>query len=197
MLSDIVHDLLPFRIYCDLFYCKRGFNIIGRCQYCTRFFVDSPRTSCDMEKNLTFHKSEMNEEMVRFSNSLLFRLNANYVSVVCSIKKQVVLTNAVNLGVIHYDKINSPMVLYVYYLEIFVRVYMNIMRKHILNKIFENLLSKSQKEEIVNSYSRQFLTQTSHHARKLVSHLNLLISEKHLKYVYENTRNNSANLLRH
>ena len=34
MLSDIVHNLLPFKIYCDLFYCKHGFNIIGRCQYC-------------------------------------------------------------------------------------------------------------------------------------------------------------------
>ena len=123
---------------------------------------------------------------------ILFRLNANYVSVVCSIKKQVVLTNAVNLEVIHYDKINSPMALYVYYLEIYVRVYMNIMRKCILNKIFENLLSKSQKDEIVKSYSGQFLTQTN-----LVSHLNLSISEKNLKYVYENTHNNSANLLRY
>ena len=123
---------------------------------------------------------------------ILFRLNANYVSVVCSIKKQVVLTNAVNLEIIHYDKINSPMALYVYYLEIYVRVYMNIMRKHILNKIFDNLLSKSQKDEIVKSYSRQFLTQTN-----LVSHLNLSISEKHFKYVYENTHNNSANFLRY
>ena len=134
----------------------------------------------------------MNEDMVRFSNSYLFRLNVNYVLVVCSINRQVVLTNTVNFGVIHYDTINSPMALYFYYLEIYVRVYMNIMRKHVLKEIFENLLSKSRKDEIVQSYSHQFLSQASRHARKLVSYLNLSISEKDFKYVYENTCNNSA-----
>ena len=78
--------------------------------------------------------------MVRCFNSGLFRLNVNYVSVVCSINRQVVLTNTVNFGVIHYDTVDFPMALYVYYLEIYVRVYMNIMRKHVLKEIFENCM---------------------------------------------------------
>ena len=48
-------------------------------------------------------------------------------------------------------------------------------------------MSKSQKDDIVKSYSCQFLIQASHHPRKLVSYLNLSISEKDFKYVYETT----------
>ena len=193
ILSDIIRVLSPFKIYCHLFYCKRGFNVAGRCQYCTRFFVDSPRTLSDIERNMTYIKSESNENMVRHLNSGIFRLNVNYVSVVRSVNNNVVLTNTLNFGIIHYDSISSPMALYIFfYFEIYVRVYMNIMRKHVLKEIFRNLLSKSIKDELVKYYSRQFSSQASHHARKLVSYLNLSISKEDFEYVYENIDDYSA-----
>ena len=118
---------------------------------------------------MTFIKSEKNEDMVRHLNSGISRLNVNYISVVCSVNNQIVLTNTLNFGLIHYDTINSSMSLYVFYLEIYVHVYLNVMRKHVLKEIFENLLSVSKKDELFKHYSREFLSQASHHARKLFS----------------------------
>ena len=50
-ISDLVKELYPFRIFCHLLYFKRGFNVVNRCQYCTRCFVETARISCDIERN--------------------------------------------------------------------------------------------------------------------------------------------------
>ena len=42
MISDIVESLSPFRIFCHLFYCKRSFTVVHKCQYCTCFLLILP-----------------------------------------------------------------------------------------------------------------------------------------------------------
>ena len=37
--DEIVFDLLPLKIYCHLFYCHRGFDVVNKRSYCTRFYV--------------------------------------------------------------------------------------------------------------------------------------------------------------
>ena len=45
MLSDIIFETLPFRVYNHLFYCYRGFYIYIKCTFCTRFQVKEARSS--------------------------------------------------------------------------------------------------------------------------------------------------------
>ena len=152
MISDIVESLSPFGIFCHLFYCKRGFTVVGKCQYCTHFFVDSHRTSHDIGRNLTFNKSEMNKDMMINASSDIFRLNMNYVSAVCSINGTLDLTDTVNFGVIHFDSISSPMSLYIFHFEIYVRVYVNRMKKRVLKEIIENLIDNRRKQKFGKNY---------------------------------------------
>ena len=51
LISDLICKMTSFRAYCYLFHCKRGFNVVNRCQYCTHFFVDSVRLSCAIQKS--------------------------------------------------------------------------------------------------------------------------------------------------
>ena len=41
LISDLMFEMTHFRVFCHVFHCKRGFNIVDRCQCCTCFFVDS------------------------------------------------------------------------------------------------------------------------------------------------------------
>ena len=39
MISDFVETLSPFKIFCHVFHCKRGFNVLDRCRYWTRVLL--------------------------------------------------------------------------------------------------------------------------------------------------------------
>ena len=48
-------DVLPLRVYCHLFYCNRGFNVVNKCSYCKRFYVPKSCTSDCLDNKFTFH----------------------------------------------------------------------------------------------------------------------------------------------
>ena len=81
---------------------------------------------------MTFQNSELNDDMIKTVLPQIIKLNVNYISVVCSINKTILVTDTTNFGAIYYDSICSPMSLYIFYLEIYVRVFINLMKK-ILN----------------------------------------------------------------
>ena len=39
-LKIMVFELLPFKIYCHIFFWQRGWTTANKCNICTRFFVD-------------------------------------------------------------------------------------------------------------------------------------------------------------
>ena len=55
LLDEIIFDVLPLRVYCHLFYCNRGFNVVNKCSYCTRFYVPKSCTSDCLDNKFTFH----------------------------------------------------------------------------------------------------------------------------------------------
>lgn len=50
-------DGLPLRVYCHLFYCNRGFNVVNKCSYSIRFYVPKSCTSNYLENKFTFRGS--------------------------------------------------------------------------------------------------------------------------------------------
>ena len=99
-------SLVPISICLDLILflvkkSKRQVNEVNRCQYCTCFFVDSHRLSCDIERNLTFKKSHFNADIVKTLLSENFRLNFHYVSVVPSVHNDVMIYTGINFGIIY------------------------------------------------------------------------------------------------
>ena len=198
MISDFVETLSLFKIFCHVFHSKRGFNVLDRCRYWARVFVDSARTSCVIQKSLSFKKSELNSEISKTCLlSEIVTLNVNYVSVVCSIIKAIVLADTLNFGVIHYGSICSSMSPYMFYLEVYLRVFINLMKRHTLKIIIEYLRDNRNADSFRKDYSHQFLSRASYQARNLVTYLNLSISVHDFNYIFHNvTKKDVSSFLR-
>ena len=63
-ISDLVYEMSPLKIYCHLFHCIRGFNVVNRCQYRTKTFADDVSLSSHIEKKLSFSKADFKDELV-------------------------------------------------------------------------------------------------------------------------------------
>ena len=83
-LKEIVYLILPFQIYYHLFHCLHGFDVVNRCQYCTRFNVQSVPLSKFLGRKFTFKLDFFRKE---FTDNFLaddIYLNFHYTGVVCN-----------------------------------------------------------------------------------------------------------------
>ena len=73
-INDLVYEISLLRIYFHLFHCKRGFNVVNRCQYCTRYFVGDVSLLKYIEKKLSFLKADFKDEPLSkiFSEKIFF-----------------------------------------------------------------------------------------------------------------------------
>ena len=92
--------MTPFRVYCHLFHYKRGFNVVNRRQYWTRFFVDSISLSCIIQKELCLKKKDFDPYIIKNVMSESFYLNAHYTSVFSSVQNDYQIFNSANFGVV-------------------------------------------------------------------------------------------------
>lgn len=98
ILDDIIFDILPLKTYCHLFYCNRGFDVVNKCYFCTRFYVPSSVRSCDLVKKFTFH---LDFFKVTASNVYLERITLffHYNGIYFSQKDNQLEGNYQNMGV--------------------------------------------------------------------------------------------------
>ena len=105
-INDLVYEMSPLRVYCHLFHSKRGFNVVNRCQYRRRFFVDDVSLSSHMEKMLSFSKADFKDEL---SNILYetFLLNVHHTDVIKSVKTDTLLNSNTNFGELFHDSVTN------------------------------------------------------------------------------------------
>ena len=108
LISDLTWKMTSFREYRHLFFCKRGFNVLNRCQCCTRFYVDSVRLSCAIQKSLSFNKTELDPEIVKNLFSQSFYLNVHYISVVSPVNQECDIPTATNFGLLYFGVFVVP-----------------------------------------------------------------------------------------
>ena len=56
-LKKIVYDLLPFKIFCHCFFSMRGSKNVGKCDVCSRFFVDDPDIASKIDQRFLITKN--------------------------------------------------------------------------------------------------------------------------------------------
>lgn len=107
-INDLVYEISLLRIYFHLFHCKRGFNIVNRCQYCTRYFVVDVSLLKYIEKKLSFLKADFKDKPLSkiFSENFFF-LNVHYAGVAKSIETDVLSYSHANFGALFFDPIVS------------------------------------------------------------------------------------------
>ena len=126
--KKISYELLPFNIHEHLFFCQRGIRDVNRCNFCTRFFL------------------EHTTDMVLVKNAVhLFSYQFSHIEVNCLFQKvrtSDIFLNVFNetsdfvshgptdqsYGEVFIDLINNPFALHITYLEIYSRVYFNLLK---------------------------------------------------------------------
>ena len=139
-------------------HCKRSFNVVNRCLYCTRFYVDLVRLSVTIQKSLCFKKTDFDPDIVKTILSESFHLNVHYVSAFLSVHNDCDISSATDFGVLYYDSVCTPMSLYILYLEIYVRLFVNLMRKKVFKVLIES--SSDRKERYNPRYYFHRVTQS-------------------------------------
>ena len=147
--SILNFELLPFKVHEHLFSCQRGIRDVARCNFCTKLFL------------------EQSNEMILVKNAvLLFSYQCSGMEVYSPFEK--VQTSDVylnvfyktsdfishgpknhNYGEIFNELINHPFALYISYLEIYSRLYFNLLKdvtdfvsfNYFSREVFDNKLN--------------------------------------------------------
>ena len=57
--QKIIYQLLPFRIFCHLFFCRKDSKTAGKCLICTRIFVDNHDISVMFAEHFVLKKKSI------------------------------------------------------------------------------------------------------------------------------------------
>ena len=96
-------------------------------------FVDPAKLSCNIKKKFFFSKSDLKYFLFKLAGSEFIKLNACYFNVVYTTDRIIEPASKINFCIIHYDTISSPFSLFVFYREIYVRVFLNFVPKDLMN----------------------------------------------------------------
>ena len=131
--------MLPLQIYCHLFYCYRGFNVVNKCLHCTSFFIPNGCISNYLDKKFTFHRDfyKVNCRNVYFKRiSLFFHCNGVFLSH----KDSHLEGNYESMSVLFFENVDRSFLLYQFYLKVFPRVIFNNLKKKILPILLKVIL---------------------------------------------------------
>ena len=142
------YSILPFRVWNHLFLCERYQRSSWMCNFCTMMYMKHRTISDYINKNLYIQVNEnilsqLRQGIVLAENIPLF------VHTNVSRKRRGTLNWNYNFGTLLYESINSPFLLWKFYLEIICRVVFNLSQKFVLSLIFKGSRSNCFNMKIV------------------------------------------------
>ena len=145
-MEKLVWDLQLFKIFCHIVHCKRRIRSDGKCKLCTTFFVDK-KSEVILLKNctdLTARNVTHNEVRALFETAKTSFVYPNIFYKTSDFIEHG--PRCVNYSELFSDLIDKPFLLYVFYLEIFFRVFFNSL-KSITDFIIFNYYSRERLEK--------------------------------------------------
>ena len=151
-MKKIAYDLLPFKIFCHVVQCQSGIRDAVKCKYCTRFFINKKS-----EMILSRNSTELSSCKVSGLevDSLFETIKTSIVHLNVYYKTSDFINHLPNENYdeIFNDLISRSFLLYVFYFEIFCRVYFNSL-KVITNVIVFNYYSFVRLEKKLSKEDR-------------------------------------------
>ena len=120
---------------------------------------------------MCFTKEDFDPKIISTVISERFYLNVHYNSVVSSVQDEIISSES--FGVVYYNAVCNPMSLYILYIEICARTFINLMRKNVLNVLIESVSDRNNISNFKKTLSREFICQTCCYAQLMVKYLNL------------------------
>ena len=139
-LEKIVYDLLPFKIFCHCLFCVRGSRNVGKCDVYSRFFVGDSDIASKIDRRFFLTKNSLQHlptcvlmEQVNGRSVLnLYYLVGEYAGNG---------NRTENFGKIFFENANSPFGVYIFYLQVCLRMFFNLL-KPVTEKVVENYFAE-------------------------------------------------------
>ena len=155
LLKKVVYGMLPFTIYCHLFFCRRGNKTAGKCDGCTKFSVDDNDFGARIDREfIVTYKSICHLPI----STLVDQIKTNYVILnlylfVGDYKENHFLKTE-NFREIFFEVANNLFGLYVIYLQIYFRVIFNLL-KPVTELIVNKYLAKSGCLKVITKFKKK------------------------------------------
>ena len=155
LLKKIVYGLLSFNIYCHLFFCRRGNKKANKCDVSTRFFVDDNDLGGRIDREfIVTYKSICHLPI----STLMDQVKTNYVIlnlyyVVGNYKENHFLKTE-NFGEIFFEVANNLFGLFTVYLQIYFRVFFNLL-KPVTELIADKYLAESGCKKVITKLKKK------------------------------------------
>ena len=144
LLKKVLYGLLPFTIYCHLFFCRRGNKTAGKRDGCTKFSVDDNDLGARINREfIVTYKSICHLP----ASTLVDQIKINYVTLnlyyVVGDYKENHFLKTENFREIFFEVANNFFGLYVVYLQIYFRVIFNLLKPVTAELIVDKYLAES------------------------------------------------------
>ena len=187
-LEKIVYDLLPFKIFCHCFFCLRGSKNVGKCDACSRFFVDDSNIASKIDQRFLLTKNSLQHlpicelmEQVNVRSVVL-----NFYFLVGEYAGNGKWTE--NFGEILFEIANNPFGVYISYLQMYLRMFFNLLRL-VIEKVVDNYLvercsSKQKVSMIRKRLNNTLISCYSETGGELMRYLNLVLSSVAFEWIF-------------
>ena len=133
----LYYSVLPFRVWSHFWSCCRSQYEPTICQCCTKLLIKNKKVDKEIRKRLTIDSRKNMPSVLYYgviSNDLLSLL----VHINCGRDRQRSCSEN-NFGVLYYEVISSPFVLWKFYLDVSGRIVLNQCGKFVLPALFANI----------------------------------------------------------
>ena len=130
-LQNVASELLPFSIHNHLFCCLRGSGTTGRCRLRTWYFIEATDETSYLDFNFTVNKDDLKECKVYslIQDSIIGRLTLSIYYIVRQQWLEATLGGkSKNYSEVFEEVAISPLSLYIMFLNVLMRVYLNSLR---------------------------------------------------------------------
>ena len=137
-IEKMIFEMLPFKVYCHCFYCRRGSRLFGRCDICRRFFVDDQDIAKKLDGKFAIIKKGIKlypvGELMELVNAKAIVLNINYLVGEYQSKTE-------NFGEVCFEIANNSFGVFIFYVQIYLRMFFDL-PKPVTEIVIDNYLAE-------------------------------------------------------
>ena len=133
VLDKLFHAILPFRVWKHLFLCVRSHNEKDMCAFRTKIYINNKKISQHINKKLFVEIDKYIPMELQFGVAAAKDINLFVHTNVCD--KKHAFDRYTNFGIVFYESMNSPFIIWKLYLDILCRVVFNLRDKSVLHVI--------------------------------------------------------------
>ena len=184
-IKRISYELTPFRVFCHCFFCSRVGRSIDTCSICSRIFVGNSDVARKIDSSFVVTKNSLENldknDLMKYLNARSVALNLYYLVGNYGDRTE-------NFNEIFTEIANTPFAVYVLFVQIYLRIYFNMV-KPITEIVIENCLMNKRPSicrvrELKQKYENILFLLYCGSGKILLNYLNIIFVKQPFEHIF-------------